>query len=98
MYLQYFGCNPTLNREEFSDGVIRCRFKDLSLAGALCPVFINRCEIFYGVIFQQKLIGDFHIIFCSKSLPLQVTAKSSIVTPYGCISNFRWCNLEGKGF
>ena len=36
------------------------------------------------MIFQQKLRGVFHIIFCSKPLPLQVTVKSSIFTPYGC--------------
>ena len=50
------------------------------------------------MIFQQKLRGVFHIIFCSKSLPLQVKAKSSIVSPYGCSPNFRWCNMEGKRF
>ena len=49
--------------------------------------------------FSAKIKGGFfHIIFCSKPLPLQVAAKSSIVTPYGCSPNFSWCNLEWKGF
>ena len=48
--------------------------------------------------FQQKLRGGFHIIFCSKPLPLQVTpSKVRGVAVGGNNARFGY-NLEEKGF
>ena len=48
------------------------------------------------MIFQQKLRGVLHIIFCSKPLPLQVTPSKVSAAAVGGNNDRFGCNLEGK--